>query len=83
MTEMRDAMAANGGTISRNPGGFWRVTIDGKPSAAWFGATTISALVRRGVLAYSKMQPRGNGGGSFPIEAKLAESVGVGAAGKE
>lgn len=56
-----------GGKVKRYPGGFWS-----SPQAflsVTFGTSTIEALVKRGVMAYSEWKDGRNG--RFPIEANL------------
>lgn len=67
MSMCLDFVRSNGGVVDRQPGGFW-----GYQAGVWFGASTIDALVVRGLLEYSGWQ-RGRGDSSFPIQAKLVD----------
>lgn len=69
---MADAVTfakANGNKLIRYPGGFWCAEGTREP---YVGTSTVAALVRRGVMKYTKYQPHSGGGaGEFPIEATL------------
>lgn len=53
------------GTITRYPGGFWYP----KEGMAYFGTTTVEALVKRGKLEYCEWKE--SHGCKFPIKAKI------------
>lgn len=59
-----------GGTIARFPGGYWAHPSWTYNNGPWWGATTVEALVKRKVAAYTKHQ-QGRNGHEFPIEAVL------------
>ena len=67
MLRARDlALREGGGKLHRFPGGFWRVAA---AHSAWFGTSTVQALVRRGAAEYTEWRRHGSGEGSqFPIE---------------
>jgi len=72
--EMQRALAyaeLQGGRLHRHPGGFWGHADWFGMVGRWFGASTISSLVNRGLAQYTKWQ-RGKRG-SFPIEVTRIE----------
>jgi len=69
MREVVDKMNASDGEIYREPGGFWRIK---GVAEAWWGTSTIKALVKRGVLEYCLYRQCHWNGSSFPIRARIA-----------
>lgn len=73
---MQDAITiatANGGKLTRYPGGFWCRSGLNTHEHPWFGTTTIQALVSRGVFAYSQWFEGGRS--RFPVEVTLAAAT--------
>ncbi len=68
MREAVDQMKLSDGEIYREPGGFWRIK---GVAETWWGAGTVKALVKRGVLEYCEHRQRHGGYGSFPIRARI------------
>ncbi|MDF2434757.1 MAG: hypothetical protein JWP44_4388 [Mucilaginibacter sp.] len=67
MSALVEFMKAGDGSVYRHPGGHWRrsKTWDGDS----FGASSVEALVKRGVAEYTDWQEGRNG--RFPIRATL------------
>lgn len=61
--------AAHGGTLHRQPGGFWspRAGTD----LGYYGTSTIEALVKRGLAEYTVWREGRNG--RFPVEMRLTD----------
>jgi hypothetical protein len=72
--KMQQAMLyalANGGKLRRYRGGFWAMENWRKGQYPWFGASTIRALVSRGLMSYTEW---GEGSkGRFPIAAVVSK----------
>ncbi len=66
MNACLDHTREHGGTLTRYPGGFWRVAGIGEP---WFGTTTIEALTKRGFLVYTEWA--GEAPRKFPVAAVI------------
>lgn len=72
--KMQQAMLyalANGGKLRRYRGGFWAMENWRKGQYPWFGASTIKALVSRGLMSYTEW--REGRQGRFPIAAVVSE----------
>jgi hypothetical protein len=61
----------HGGRLIRYPGGFWCKDGLMEWQRPWFGATTIEALVKRGVAEYTKWFEGSRA--RFPIEVTMRE----------
>lgn len=76
-TTMRAAIdyaQRNGGKLIRYPGGFWAPEGWRQGHGNHFGASTIQALVSRGIAEYTGWQDRSSGG-RFPIEVTVNVSA--------
>jgi len=63
---------SHGGIVERRPGGYWtwpQCLSNGGVPLAYYGTTTIEALVARGKLEYTNHQTGRRG--DFPIGAKV------------
>jgi len=73
--KMKQAMLyalVNGGKLCRYRGGFWAMENWRKGQTPWFGASTVEALVSRGLMSYTEW--RDGNKGRFPIAAVVSES---------
>jgi hypothetical protein len=65
-------MAASNGRLIRYAGGYWASQAWERWKAPWFGASTIEALINRGLAEYTRWKPSTRyPGGKFPIEVML------------
>jgi len=72
--KMQQAMLyamVNGGKLCRYPGGFWAMENWRHGQYPWFGASTVKALVSRGLMSYAEWQEGRKG--RFPVAAIVSE----------
>lgn len=74
MRALVEFMKQHGNEIHRHPGGFWaqKGWSQWNTGGNWFGASSVQALVARGVAEYSEYQ-QGRSAVRFPIAARLIE----------
>lgn len=67
MRECESRIRAHGGKITRYPGGYWCVeNAQGETMSPTYAKTTVVALVRRGILEFTKRE-----GDYREVEAKV------------
>jgi hypothetical protein len=64
---------ANGGKLRRYPGGFWAMESWQPGQAPWFGGSTITAIVSRGLMVFTEWHEGRKG--LFPVAAVTAQSL--------